>query len=148
GSFFKRHAVTTPTHKAWATRLPRLVGTRFQVLFHNPSPGHFSPFPHGTRPLSVTREYLGLPDGPGRFTRDSSGPVLLGTPSQTVATVSPTRLSRSTAAHSKAFGYHDDFSLPGRPADRPRELPQPRTRNARRLSHAHGLASSAFAHHY
>src|SRR5690606_29413804 len=28
--------------------LPRLVGTRFQVLFHNPSPGHFSPFPHGT----------------------------------------------------------------------------------------------------
>ena len=30
----------------------------------------------------------------------------------------------------------------------PRKVPQPRTRNARRLSHAHGLASSAFAHHY
>ena len=27
-------------------------------------------------------------------------------------------------------------------------VPQPRTRNACRLSHAHGLASSAFAHHY
>ena len=27
-------------------------------------------------------------------------------------------------------------------------LPQPHTRNARRLSHAHGLASSPFAHHY
>src|SRR5256885_4996328 len=60
--------------------LPRLVGTRFQVLFHDPSPGHFSPFPHGTGPLSVTREYLGLGGGPPRFTRDFSGPVLLGIP--------------------------------------------------------------------
>src|SRR6476661_9259737 len=58
--------------------LPRLVGTRFQVLFHDPSPGCFSPFPHGTSPLSVTREYLGLPGGPGRFTRDFTSPVLLG----------------------------------------------------------------------
>ena len=61
--------------------LPRLVGTRFQVLFHDPSPGHFSPFPHGTCALSVTREYLGLGGGPPRFTRDFSGPVLLGIPS-------------------------------------------------------------------
>ena len=60
--------------------LPRLVGTRFQVLFHDPSPGHFSPFPHGTGPLSVTREYLGLGGGPPGFTRDFSGPVLLGIP--------------------------------------------------------------------
>ena len=61
--------------------LPRLVGTRFQVLFHDPSPGHFSPFPHGTCALSVTREYLGLGGGPPGFTRDFSGPVLLGIPS-------------------------------------------------------------------
>src|SRR6266496_612941 len=61
--------------------LPRLVGTRFQVLFHDPSPGYFSPFPHGTGPLSVTREYLGLGGGPPGFTRDFSGPVLLGIPS-------------------------------------------------------------------
>jgi hypothetical protein len=60
------------------TRLPRLVGTRFQALFHDPSPGCFSSFPHGTSPLSVTREYLGLPRGRGRFTRDFTGPVLLG----------------------------------------------------------------------
>src|SRR5450755_4814943 len=58
--------------------LPRLVGTRFQVLFHDPSPGHFSPFPHGTCPLSVTREYLGLGGGPPRFTRNFTGSVLLG----------------------------------------------------------------------
>src|SRR6202000_1019595 len=66
-------------HKAES--LPRLVGTRFQVLFHDPSPGYFSPFPHGTCALSVTREYLGLGGGPPRFTRDFSGPVLLGIPS-------------------------------------------------------------------
>ena len=50
------------------------------MLFHDPSPGHFSPFPHGTGSLSVTREYLGLGGGPPRFTRDFSGPVLLGIP--------------------------------------------------------------------
>jgi hypothetical protein len=58
--------------------LPRLAGTRFQVLFHDPSPGCFSPFPHGTSPLSVTREYSGLGGGPPGFTRDFTGPVLLG----------------------------------------------------------------------
>src|ERR1700746_2570873 len=58
--------------------LPRLVSTRFQVLFHDPSPGCFSPFPHGTSPLSVTREYSGLGGGPPGFTRDFTGPVLLG----------------------------------------------------------------------
>src|SRR5262249_16118016 len=60
------------------TALPRLVGARFQVLFHDPSPGYFSPFPHGTGPLSVTREYLGLGGGPPGFTRNFSGSVLLG----------------------------------------------------------------------
>jgi hypothetical protein len=58
--------------------LPRLAGTRFQVLFHDPSPGCFSPFPHGTSSLSVTREYSGLGGGPPGFTRDFTGPVLLG----------------------------------------------------------------------
>src|SRR5256714_13457028 len=58
--------------------LPRLVGTRFQVLFHDPSPGHFSPFPHGTCALSVTREYLGLGGGPPGFAQNFTGSVLLG----------------------------------------------------------------------
>src|SRR5579863_149981 len=61
-----------------ADTLPRLVGTRFQVLFHDPSPGYFSPFPHGTGSLSVTREYLGLGGGPPGFTRNFTGSVLLG----------------------------------------------------------------------
>ena len=39
--------------------------------------GCFSPFPHGTGSLSVSREYLALPDGPGGFTQDDSCPALL-----------------------------------------------------------------------
>ena len=46
--------------------------------YFTPLPGYFSPFPHGTCPLSVTREYLGLAGGPARFTRNFTGSVLLG----------------------------------------------------------------------
>ena len=46
-----------------------------------PCSGSFSPFPHGTCPLSVSWEYLALPDGAGRFGQDSSGPALLRIPS-------------------------------------------------------------------
>ena len=35
-----------------------------------PLPGCFSPFPHGTGSLSVTREYLALGDGPPGFRRN------------------------------------------------------------------------------
>ena len=37
----------------------------------------FSPFPHGTGSLSVSREYLALRDGPRRFTQDFTCPALL-----------------------------------------------------------------------
>ena len=42
-----------------------------------PSSGCFSPFPHGTRPLSVTKEYLGLEGGPPIFRQDCTCPALL-----------------------------------------------------------------------
>ena len=45
-----------------------------------PCQGCFSPFPHGTGSLSVSHECLALPDGPGRFTQDSSCPALLRIP--------------------------------------------------------------------
>src|ERR1700749_5103598 len=82
---------TRSLHVSKADTLPRLVGTRFQVLFHDPSPGCFSPFPHGTCSLSVTREYLGLGGGPPRFTRNFTGSVLLG----------------------KTSGSHSDFAYGG-----------------------------------
>src|SRR5436309_9766670 len=56
--------------------LPPLVGTRFQVLFHSPS-GYFSSFPHGTGPLSVTKEYLALEGGPPSFSPRFTGADLL-----------------------------------------------------------------------
>ena len=42
-----------------------------------PSSGCFSPFPHGTCSLSVTREYLGLEGGPPMFRQDFTCPALL-----------------------------------------------------------------------
>ena len=42
-----------------------------------PSPGFFSPFPHGTGSLSVGREYLALEDGPPFFRQDFPCPALL-----------------------------------------------------------------------
>ena len=42
-----------------------------------PCSGCFSPFPHGTSPLSVSREYLALAGGPAGFPQDSSCPAVL-----------------------------------------------------------------------
>ena len=54
-----------------------LYATGFRYYF-TPLPGYFSPFPHGTCPLSVTKEYLGLAGGPARFTRNFRSSALLG----------------------------------------------------------------------
>src|SRR3954468_9482462 len=62
--------------------------------------------------------------------------------------VSPTGLSPSTALVPTSFDYTTGFSLAMTAAAAIRKVPQPHTRNTCRLSHAHGLASSAFAHHY
>ena len=42
-----------------------------------PSSGCFSPFPHGTSSLSVTKEYLGLEGGPPTFRQNFSCSALL-----------------------------------------------------------------------
>src|SRR5690606_32874520 len=78
--------------------------------YFTPLPGYFSPFPHGTGPLSVTREYLGLAGGPARFTRDSSGPVLLGYRSQCVSPFTPTGVPPSVPDLSMSFGFDDSIT--------------------------------------
>src|SRR6218665_3539093 len=57
-------------------KLRPLVSARFQVLFHPPiwSTFHLS---FSTGSLSVSREYLALPDGAGKFKRGISDPALL-----------------------------------------------------------------------
>ncbi len=136
------HHVTTRM-----TTLQRLVSTRFQALFHDPSPGRFSPFPHGTSPLSVTREYLGLGGGPPRFTRDYTGPVLLGNTSKSHRSFRYGTITRYGQPF-QTVPLPQWFITLRRPGRDGQMVPQPPQRNARRLSHAAGLASSAFAHHY
>ena len=48
--------------------------------FSLPYSGFFSPFPHGTGSLSVSEEYLALPDGSGSFRQDFTCPALLRIP--------------------------------------------------------------------
>src|SRR5450755_3901507 len=119
--------------------LPRLVGTRFQVLFHDPSPGHFSPFPHGTCSLSVTREYLGLGGGPPRFTRDYTGPVLLGNTLESHRGFRYRAITRYGQPF-QAVPLPQWFLTLCRVSSPGQAVPQPPPRNAHWLSRATGLA--------
>ena len=67
-----------------------------------PSPGFFSPFPHGTGSLSVSWEYLALEDGPPIFNQDNTCPDLLDFISKAI---SRTGLSPSIAGLSRPFRY-------------------------------------------
>ena len=68
-----------------------------------PCSGFFSPFPHGTGSLSVSREYLALRDGPRCFTQNSSCSALLRIPlgfgSQSCKGLSPATVSLSRLFH-------------------------------------------------
>ena len=68
--------------------------------FSLPAQGCFSPVPHGTRPLSVTRESLALEGGPPGFTPGLSYRALLRNSITGGALSSATGLSPSTAPHS------------------------------------------------
>ena len=65
-----------------------------------PSPGFFSPFPHGTGSLSVGQEYLALEDGPPMFRQGFSCPALL---TFIIYALSPTGLSPAMAGLSRPF---------------------------------------------
>ena len=73
----------------------------------------FSPFPHGTGSLSVSFEYLALPDGPGGFAQDFSCPALLRIPlcstwlrvpdSHRLRSLFPKRSTRRANATSRSY---------------------------------------------
>ena len=65
-----------------------------------PSPGLFSPFPHGTGSLSVGQEYLALEDGPPMFRQGFTCPALLNFIEMAL---SHTGLSPSMAGLSRPF---------------------------------------------
>ena len=96
-------------------------------------PKCFSPFPHGTGSLSVSREYLALPDGPGGFTQDSSCPALLRM---------PLRFIRVHVRSCHALWRHfPEPSIPLTSCDNAVLLP-------RTCRNTCGLGCSPFARHY
>src|SRR4051812_43702449 len=68
-----------------------------------PALGCFSPVPHGTRPLSVTRESLALEGGPPSFTPGLSYRALLRNSTTRNTSTLPTGLSPSLAPRSKGL---------------------------------------------
>ena len=68
-----------------------------------PARGCFSPVPHGTRPLSVTRESLALEGGPPGFAPDSTSRTLLRNSTTLGPSPSPTGLSPSSAPRSRGL---------------------------------------------
>ena len=80
-------------HSLW-THDFRSVSLRWQRFF--------SPFPHGTCPLSVIKEYLALEGGPPGFRRRFTCTVLIGMPVGPVG-FSVTGLSPAVAEPSSSF---------------------------------------------
>ncbi len=67
------YAKGTPSLRKASTACRHTVSGSFSL----PYSGFFSPFPHGTSSLSVSEEYLALPDGSGGFRQDFTCPALL-----------------------------------------------------------------------
>ena len=84
-----------------------------------PAQGCFSPFPHGTRSLSVTRESLALEGGPPSFTPDYSSRALLRNSTTQGASLSPTGLSPSLAPRSKGLRLASPYASVGPTTPRP-----------------------------
>ena len=80
------------------------------VFYFTPLPGFFSPFPHGTCSLSVTREYLALRDGPRGFRQGFTCPAVLRI-LQRDESISYTGLSPTMATLSNVFYYTIIFLL-------------------------------------
>jgi hypothetical protein len=84
-----------------------------------PAQGCFSPVPHGTRPLSVTRESLALEGGPPSFTPGLSYRALLRNSTTTGSLGSPTGLSPSLAPRSRGLPLPSPIASVGPTTPRP-----------------------------
>ena len=84
-----------------------------------PAQGCFSPVPHGTRSLSVTRESLALEGGPPSFTPDYSGRALLRNSTTQGPSLSPTGLSPSVAPRSRGLQLASPYACVGPTTPRP-----------------------------
>ena len=140
----------SPAHYAKGTQSPSCARRRHRAptvcrqtvsgSISLPSPGFFSPFPHGTGSLSVAREYLALEGGPSGFLRGFTCPVVLGYADQ--------RGGRDFVYRAFTFCGNSFQSLRLSPhlvtlRGSPTSAPQPRTG-----FHQSGLGCSPFARRY
>ena len=70
---------------------------------------YFSPFPHGTGSLSVTREYLALDGGPPGFPQDFPCPAVLGIVTKKDYSFSSTGLSPPMVGLSRTIRLKSSF---------------------------------------
>ena len=97
-------------HSSLARRTPTGCKRTVSGTISLPCSGCFSPFPHGTSSLSVSQEYLALPDGPGRFRQGFTCPALLRIlPNSKFLTC--TGLSPSMAYLSRYFHFRIYYSF-------------------------------------
>ena len=87
-------------HPQAPTACKHMVSGSFSLLYSR----CFSPFPHGTCSLSVSHQYLALPDGPGGFRQNFTCSVLLRI-LLVNKSISNTGLSPSMVVLSKTFFY-------------------------------------------
>src|SRR5918999_2248927 len=147
------HTTNSQAHSSKGTPSPTTRASSDGLYAHGfryyftPRQGYFSAFPHGTCPLSVIKESLGLTGGPARFTRNFRSSVLLGVTHRRLW-LTHTGLSPSTAPLSRGLQLHHSFLTPYQHGSIGHTTPQPPLRNPCRVSHEAGLASSDFARHY
>ena len=100
-----------------------------------PSPGFFSPFPHGTSALSVALTYLALDRGRPSFRQDFSCPVVLKDSAHADRSVSCTGLSPSLVSLPSRLPLQNGFFKPRGPlCTGPGKPLQPLQRNATQLT--------------
>ncbi len=117
------------------------------MFYFTPLRGFFSPFPHGTRSLSVTLEYLALEDGPPRFRQGFSCPALLRNNRQSpnhftygTITVYGAAFQPASIMDRISYSAHDNEIVDDCPATPLYATPQ--------CLHVYGLGCSRFARHY
>lgn len=131
-----------------ASRLSRLVGTRFQVLFHSP-PGVLFTFPSRYSSAIGHQGVFRLSGWSRQIHTEFHG---LGATWDTETGRRPVFVYGALTLYGDPFQRPSTnqirFLTPRRPGRSDTTVPRPRRHNACRLSHALGLASSAFARHY
>jgi len=110
-----------------------------------PSPGFFSPFPHGTMRYRSPRVFS-LRRWSAQIRAGFPCPTLLGSKVHRLSTHFAYGALTSLAGLPRPFGYV--YLAYGKVAAFPDLIPLPLCGNARELLHHTGLGSSPFAHHY